>query len=134
MAITDIQMPIMNGLEMVAEYILNQKSSFMFIVNDGNTNYANEQLMHLLGIKEYREIHDEPLYILEEQTLKRQENWIAYIQEHQDVRYTVSFEGRKKRYALTYRHFDEIKKSVFSFAEITAADYLERREQYVEKS
>lgn len=201
MVITDIQMPVMNGLEMVSEirklnkhipvavttafsdadflvkaiecgvdkyivkpvdmiematiihkctnycymeekievltnystYILNKNSSFMFIVNDGDTDYANEQLMHMLGINTYEEIQHKPLFILKEQTLKKQENWIAYIQEHQDIHYTVSFEDKKKKYYLTYKHFDKIKKSVFSFAEIEESNYLQKRDNRVEQ-
>ncbi len=121
------------SLNTYSDYILNQNSSFMFIVNDGNADYANNQLMDMFDVKAYEEIQDKSLFFLEEHQLKKKENWIDYVQEHSHKHFTVSFENGEKKYILTYKHFDEIKKSIFSFRETVESSYLEEREKSLEQ-
>ncbi len=100
------------------QYILDQNASFMFVVCDKDSEYANEQLMDMFGIQSFEEIYNKSLFFLEEHKLCQKENWIQYVQSNESKDYTVAFEEGKKRYNLLYKHFKDIGKSVFSFKEV----------------
>ncbi len=100
-----------------SQFILKQNASFMFTVSDGDLEFANSNLMDMFGIQSFEEIYDKSLYFLEEHKLYQKENWVQYVKGNENRQYTVALGEEKKRYNLTYKHFDEISKSIFIFKE-----------------
>ncbi len=110
-----------------SQFILKQNASFMFTVSDGDLEFANSNLMDMFGIQSFEEIYDKSLYFLEEHKLYQKENWVQYVKGNENRQYTVALGEEKKRYNLTYKHFDEISKSIFIFKE--AEDHYQKSTQ-----
>jgi YesN/AraC family two-component response regulator len=108
-----------------SKFLLSQNASFMFIMRDGECEYANENLMHAIDTHSCNEIHNKTLLFIEEDKQYTKENWIQYVQDNGDKSYLVLFNGSDKRYNLTYKHFGQINKGIFLFTEYVQ-DCLEK--------
>lgn len=102
------------------EFILDNSSTFMFVVHDNEIEYANQKLLDVLGMEDLNTLNSSK-DLVEFENIKTNKNWLDYISSHDAEKYLVHLKNQNndrfynKKFYLKYRHFKSVNKGVYLF-------------------
>lgn len=106
------------------EFILENSSSFMLVVNANEVEYANKKLLDIFGFDNLSFLTKELLNegkLLEFEDRKISDNWFEYISEHENKKYLVYLKSKNnyfnRKFYLKYKYFESINKGVYLFVD-----------------
>lgn len=106
------------------EFILDNSSTFMFVVHANEIEYANQKLLDILGIEDLSSLNNQLINnkdLVEFENIKTNINWLDYISSHDDDKYLVHLKNQNnksfynRKFYLKYRHFKSVNKGVYLF-------------------
>lgn len=106
------------------QFILDANPTFMFIMHCNKVEYANKQLLDLLGhdtIVSFNEQIDNFNDLVELLDVTTNKNWIDYLLENKETKHLVKLKNRnqylKREFYVSYKYFENMNKSVFIFVD-----------------
>lgn len=117
-----VENKINSGYKDYLEFILENSSSFMFVVNSNEIEYANKRLLDIFGVDDKSFLTKELLTdekLLEFEDIKINKNWFDYISKHNNEKYLVYLKNKNsyynRKFYLKYKYFESIDKGVYLF-------------------
>jgi YesN/AraC family two-component response regulator len=115
-----------SSYEEYIQFILDCNSTFMFVMNSNNVEYANKSLLNLMGFENLDTFNEQinkckNLFDIDE--LKANENWIDYVIANKEQRHLLRLKSSKceklfkREFYVSYKYFEKMNKSVFVFVD-----------------
>ena len=119
------------------QFILDSNPTFMFIMNSNKVEYANKNLLNLLGyenVELFNEQIKECKELFEFDDLVIEDNYLEYIMKNSHKKFLVNLKNKNcevyydRKFYVSYKYFETMKKSVFIFTEESSSNLLEINE------
>lgn len=108
------------------QFILDENPTFMIIMNSNKVEYINKSLLKLLGydnLSSFNEQISDCKELFEFNDLKVEDNYIDYIVNHPNDKFLVALKNANseiyydRKFYISYKHFENMNKSIFLFIE-----------------
>ena len=108
------------------QFILDENPTFMIIMNSNKVEYINKSLLKLLGydnLSSFNEQISDCKELFEFNDLKVEDNYIDYIVKHPNDKFLVALKNANseiyydRKFYISYKHFENMNKSIFLFIE-----------------
>lgn len=108
------------------QFILDENPTFMVIMNSNKVEYINKSLLKLLGydnLSSFNEQISDCKELFEFNDLKVEDNYIDYIVTHPNDKFLVALKNANseiyydRKFYISYKHFENMNKSIFLFIE-----------------
>lgn len=108
------------------QFILDENPTFMIIMNSNKVEYINKSLLKLLGydnLSSFNEQISDCKELFEFNDLKVEDNYIDYIVTHPNDKFLVALKNANseiyydRKFYISYKHFENMNKSIFLFIE-----------------